>query len=120
MSCLLSHNNNNINIDINTRVLVGIQYDVIIGLNTIRRYKLTQVFRSLFNENNNNNDKFKLKNYKQYLRTLQNEGLMLIMDDIDETTTADEIIQALQQRSLRGPTDDSVNNIVDKSELLDI
>ena len=122
MSCLLSYNNNNINIDINTRVLVGIQYDLIIGLNTIRRYKLTQVFRSLFNENNNkNNDKFKLKNYKQYLRTLQNDGLMLIMDDIDETTTADEIIQALKQRSLRGPTDyDKVNNIVDKSELLDI
>jgi hypothetical protein len=118
MSCLLSHNNKNINLDISTRVLVGIQYDLIIGLNTIRRYKLTQVFRTLFN---NNNDNLKFKIHEKYLRTLQNDGLMVIMDDIDETTTADEIIQALTQRSLRGATEyDNIHNIVEKSDLLDM
>jgi hypothetical protein len=119
LSCLLTYENNNINIDISTRVLEGVQYDLIIGLHTIRRYKLTQIFSSLFNEHNNK-EVYELKNYKQYLRTLQVDGLMIVIDDVDETT-ADEIIDALVTRSRRGLTEHGyINNIVDKSTLLDI
>ena len=41
---------NNLNISINARVVEDIHYDIIIGLPTIRKYKLTRYFSELFEE----------------------------------------------------------------------
>jgi predicted transcriptional regulator len=121
MSCLLTYKNNKIDIDINTRVLIGIEYDLIIGLQTIRRYKLTKIFHELFNEEGNNNKTLQLNNIKEYLHSLVNEGFMQSCINADDTSSVDEIMTALEQRSQRSHADiETLNSIVDKAALLDI
>ena len=41
---------NNLNISINARIVEGLPYDIIIGLPTVRKYKLTRHFRELVEE----------------------------------------------------------------------
>jgi hypothetical protein len=59
---------NNLNISINARIVEGLPYDIIIGLPTVRKYKLTRHFRELVEESEKSDPNIILNPTMLYLR----------------------------------------------------